>query len=121
MARTVAHTPSQTDVSGESSRTRRIRAADEAVMTLSRPIANWQAKFAWICTCWGLLPVFGLILGICGLLFGYLGWRRVHRCPEDLGIRHAVGGMIGGSVEILVNLIGLALIIKGAAMLMAPA
>src|SRR5262245_53617748 len=85
MARNVA--TSTQDVSP-----RRIRAADEAVMTLTKPIANWQAKLSWKCACWGLIPAAGLILGSSALLFGVLGWRRVRRFPDDLGIRQAVGG-----------------------------
>jgi hypothetical protein len=108
MARTVASTSSPQEVT-----TRRIRAADEAVMTLTKPIANWQAKLSWMCACWGLIPVLGLILGVCGLVFGYTGWRRVRRRPDDLGIRHAVGGMILGGIEVLVNAVGLGLIFKG--------
>lgn len=97
----------------EPARRRRMRAADEAVLTLSRPIANWQARLAWKCASWGLIPVLGLALGLIGMLFGWIGLRRVRRSPEDLGIRHALGGLILGGIEILVNLLGLGWIAAG--------
>ncbi len=86
-------------------------------MTLTKQIANWQAKFGWSCAMWGLIPFLGLPLGVCSLAFGWLGYRRVRRSPEDLGIRHAVGSLIMGPVEIVVNVAGIASIIHGIAQL----
>jgi hypothetical protein len=88
-------------------------AAAEAQTAGSAPIANWQATFAWTCASWGLIPVIGLLLGVLGLVFGLLGWRRVRRRPEDLGVRHAIGGMILGAIEIVVNVIGTTLVVIG--------
>jgi hypothetical protein len=92
---------------------KRIRASDEAVMTLTRHIANWQARLGWNCAMWGLIPVAGLPLGVGALVLGLLGYRRVRRSPEDLGIRHAVGALIMGPIEIAVNVAGLACIARG--------
>src|SRR5438309_1849892 len=99
MATPVTPTPAPDD---PAPRRRRVDAADEAHLALTRPIANWQAKFAWACACWGLVPVAGLPLGALGVAFGLLGWRRVRVRPEDLGIRHAVGGVIVGAAELVV-------------------
>src|SRR5262249_27310424 len=89
------------------------RASEEALLTLTKPIANWQAKFGWHCAMWGLIPIAGLPLGIIGVVLGGLGYRRVRGRPEDLGIRHAVGALILGAVEIAVNVAGIACIVKG--------
>ncbi len=88
-------------------------AAVEAVSTLTIPIANWQAKLGWAFTMWGLIPVLGLFLGLFGVMLGILGYRRVRRRPEDLGIRHALGAIILGGIEVIVNLAGLGCIVKG--------
>jgi len=85
----------------------------EAQTAGGAPIANWQATFAWTCASWGLIPLAGLLLGLLGLIFGLLGWRRVRRRPEDLGIRHAIGGILLGSIEIVVNAIGTVLVVIG--------
>lgn len=89
------------------------KASEEALLTLTRPIANWQAKFGWYCAMWGLIPFVGLLLGAVGFTLGALGYRRVRRRPEDLGIRHAVGALILGSIEVGVNVAGIACIVKG--------
>src|SRR5262249_14006680 len=81
-----------------SSRRKRLNAADEASMSLTKPIANWQAKFAWFCAMWGLLPVVGLVLGAIAVTFGAIGWLRVRMRPDDLGIRHAIGSVLLGSI-----------------------
>ncbi len=82
-------------------------------MTLTKQIANWQAKFGWSCAMWGLIPLLGLPLGVGSLAFGWLGYRRVRRSPEDLGIRHAVGSLIMGPVEVVVNVAAIASIVHG--------
>ena len=89
------------------------KASEEALLTLTKPIANWQAKFGWRCAMWGLIPVAGLPLGLLAVALGALGYRRVRRKPEDLGIRHAVGALILGAIELIVNLAGIACIVKG--------
>lgn len=113
MASTLAQSTRPTAASG-TTRKRRIRAADEAVLTLTKSVANRQAVISWKCACAGLIPVLGLPLGLAALFFAWLGLRRFRRRPEDLGIRHAVGGLILGSIEILVNLAGLGCILIGA-------
>jgi hypothetical protein len=98
---------------GKRRRRRGARASDEAVMTLTKQIANWQAKLGWTCAMWGLIPFLGLPLGLTSLTFGWLGYLRVRHTPEDLGIRHAVGALIMGPIEIAVNVAGIASIIHG--------
>jgi hypothetical protein len=105
--------PSDPAPNGNRRRRRGARASDEAVMTLTKKIANWQAKFGWKCAMWGLIPVAGLPLGLGSLTFGWLGYRRVRRNPDDLGIRHAVGALLMGPIEIVVNVAGLACIFRG--------
>ena len=110
---------SPTEDSGKPKR-RRARggkASEEALLTLTKPIANWQAKFGWHCAMWGLVPVVGLLLGMLGVAFGALGYQRVRRKPEDLGIRHAVGALILGAIELVVNVAGIACIVKGVSVL----
>src|SRR5437764_15472466 len=94
---------SPSEQSNKPKRRRRGDAFDEAVRTVTQPIANWQAKFAWACACWGLIPVAGLILGTLGVMYGLLGWHRVRAHPDDLGLRHAIGGIMVGTVELLCN------------------
>jgi hypothetical protein len=101
------------DRNGKRRRRRGARASDEAVMTLTKKIANWQAKIGWTCAMWGLIPVIGLPLGLCSLVLGCLGFRRVRRNPDDLGIRHAVGALIMGPIETAVNIAGIACIVHG--------
>ena len=82
-------------------------------MSLTKPIANWQAKFGWFCAMWGLVPVLGLALGAIALTFGAMGWLRVRMRPDDLGIRHAIGSVLLGSIELATNIVGIGLIVKG--------
>lgn len=105
--------PAQPKESTKPRRKRGGRASDEAVLTLTRPIANWQAKKGWLAAMWGLIPAAGLVLGTVAVILGSLGYRRVRHRPEDLGIRHAVGALILGTIEIAVNSLGLALIVQG--------
>ncbi len=95
------------------SRRKRADAGDEAQLSLVRPIANWQARLAWACASWGLIPILGLPLGLMGVVFGLLGWRRVHQHPDDLGLRHAVGGLLVGGFELLCNGAATFCIIRG--------
>ncbi|MFL5339370.1 MAG: hypothetical protein ACJ8F7_04305 [Gemmataceae bacterium] len=106
-------TPPPDPNDGKPSRRKRNQAAEEAHLALTHPIANWQAKFAWACACWGLIPVAGLPLGALGVLFGILGWCRVRLRPDDLGLRHAVGGIIVGGVELLCNAVGFYFVAAG--------
>lgn len=94
-------------------RRRRTTAAGEAQIALVAPIANWQARYAWASASWGLLPVVGLPLGIAAVVLGLFGWRRVRRRPDDLGVRHAIGGIIVGTLEIITNSAGIACVVQG--------
>jgi hypothetical protein len=95
------------------SRRKRMNAADEASIWNTKPIANWQARFAWSFATWGLVPVLGLPLGLLGLVFGLAGLHRVHGRPDDLGLRHAIGAVMLGGLEILFNGVGTVLVVKG--------
>jgi len=93
----------------------RSRAQSEAQLALTSKVANWQARYAWQCAMWGLIPIAGVPLGLAATLLGVLGWARVRRRAEDQGLRHAVAGIIVGSAEILINTVALACIIRGIA------
>jgi hypothetical protein len=113
--------PIEDPVKPKRRRARAGQAAEEALLGLTNPIANWQAKCGWHCAMWGLIPFAGLLLGVLALMLGALGYLRVRRCPDDLGIRHAVGSLILGSIEMLVNVAGIGCIVKGVTLLANPA
>ncbi|HEV3142810.1 MAG TPA: hypothetical protein VGZ47_02885 [Gemmataceae bacterium] len=94
-------------------RRNRVRASVEAQMSLSGPIANWPARNAWRCALWGLIPMAGLPLGLAAMLLGWVGWRRAKQRPQDVGYHHALGAVILGAMEVLVNLGGLSCIFVG--------
>jgi hypothetical protein len=87
-------------------RRKRAQVDSEALLSPLKPITNWQAKFAWSCACWGLIPVLGLPLGASATAFGLLGCMRAWARPDDLGRRAAIGGTIVGGVELLCNAAG---------------
>src|SRR5260370_15101273 len=82
-------------------RRKRAQADSEALLSPLKPISNWQAKFAWSCACWGLIPVLGLPLGALGTAFGLLGCVRAWARPDDLGRRAAIGGALVRWLELL--------------------
>jgi len=82
-------------------------------MSLLAPIANSQAKQAWKFACWALIPFLGLPLGLIAFIYGAIGWRRYLKKPEDLGIRHAIGGMLLGASTCISNLLGILSILLG--------
>ena len=94
-------------------RRNRVRASVEALMSLSGPIANWPAKHGWCFALWGLIPLAGLPLGLAAILLGWFGWRRARQRPHDVGYHLALGAIILGGMEILVNLGGIACILIG--------
>ena len=91
----------------------RVHASVEAQMSLSGSIANWPAKHAWLCAVWGLIPLAGLPLGLAATLLGFVGWRRAMQRPEDVGYHLALGAVILGAMEVLVNLGGISCILVG--------
>ena len=94
-------------------RRKRVRASVEAQMSLSGAIANWPAKHGWCCALWGLIPLAGLPLGIAAMLLGWFGWKHARQRPQDVGYHLALGAIILGVMEVLVNLGGLICIFIG--------
>ena len=61
----------------------------------------------------GLIPLLFWIsfpLGVLGLVFGGIGWRRARREPERGGKGLAVAGVILGALAIILAIIGIAII-----------
>ncbi len=94
---------------------RRRRGEDRSELPLTSflPERNPAAARAYVCALLGLIPVAGILLGPVALLFGWIGWRRYRANPDILGGGHALTGLILGPLELLVQLLGLALIAKG--------
>lgn len=116
----VPSSPPESTVPGDKGppRRRRRRAASDALPNLQPTIANWPAAVGWRCAMFGIIPIVGLPLGIMATTLGLLGYWRVRRKPADLGKRHAIGALIFGPIEIVVNVAGIACIVQGVMELM---
>jgi hypothetical protein len=82
-----------------------------------QPPNNHRAVAAYRCAVYGIIPVAGLLLGPVAVGLGILGWRHYRNNPDDRGGGHAAAGMILGSLELLLNGLGLSLIWVGLASL----
>ena len=61
----------------------------------------------------GLIPLLSWIafpLGILGVVFGGIGWRRANREPERGGKGLAIAGLVLGILAVILAVIGMALI-----------
>ena len=77
------------------------------------PKHNPLARKAYICANIGLIPVVGLALGPCAIALGILGLRAFRRDRNIKGGNHAVVSMILGTLEIVINIVGLTMIATG--------
>src|SRR5260370_3720625 len=82
------------------------QADSEALLSPLKPINNWQAKFAWSCACWGLIPVLVLPLGASATAFGLLGCVRAWPRPDDLVRRAPLGGALVRGFELFCSSAG---------------
>src|SRR5262249_43785181 len=85
--------------------------------TEDTPLATWipfdnpPACAAYACGLLGLVPVLGLLLGPVAIISGVVGLRRFNRNPAVRGRGHSlIVGIWMGGIEVLVNVVGLALV-----------
>lgn len=71
---------------------------------------NPRAMTAYRFAIYGLIPVAGLLLGPVAVALGLAGWRHSRRHSDSPGVGHAVTAVILGTLELLTNAVGLALI-----------
>jgi hypothetical protein len=89
-------------------------ATDRSPLESWVPFGNTPACLAYACSLIGLIPAVGLAFGPLAVLFGWFGLRKVRRNPNLRGEGHSLVMGIGlGSLEIVVNALGLALIWYG--------
>lgn len=74
---------------------------------------NHAAVTGYTCAKYAVIPPAGLILGPIALIFGFIGWLRVKRNPSLQGNWPAVVAMFIGSLTLITNWVGLALIVIG--------
>ena len=77
------------------------------------PDPNPLARIAYRYAVMGLIPLVGLIFGPLALAWGILGLRREKVNPSIKGRARCLFGIGLGSLELLTNWIGLALILVG--------
>ena len=88
-------------------RRRRSRSEDKSEQPVTfLPVGNPQARRAYLCAVIGLIPGFGLLLGLPALLFGWLGYRAGKADPAHRGMGHAFVSIVLGILEIIVNSAG---------------
>jgi hypothetical protein len=72
------------------------------------PLGNPNARRAYVCAVLGLIPGFGLVLGVPAVIFGILGRRAALRDEHHRGLGHAYVSRLVGGVEFVCNAAGLA-------------
>jgi hypothetical protein len=90
-----------------------VERGDDGVSTII-PYRNGMALAAYYVGVFSLIPVFGLILGPLGIIFGVVGVRNANRNPEIKGTGHAIAGIVLGGIATLGNYGFVLLIILGA-------
>lgn len=93
-------------------RSRDLAAAGEVFGDFT-PWRNRPAVYSYIISLYGLVPLAGLLLGPVAILLGVVGWIRNRRQPDIRGGNFAAAGMVLGSIDLLFNAVGLALIARG--------
>src|SRR3954469_23239932 len=78
------------------------------------PDGNLNARRAYLCAVLGLIPGFGLVLGLPAVVFGILGRRTALRDEFRRGLGHAYVSRLLGSVEFVCNGAGLACLARAA-------
>jgi hypothetical protein len=74
------------------------------------PRKNRPAVYSYRTSLYGLTPIAGLVLGPAAILLGLIGRRRVARNPEVLGRNFANAGIVIGTIDLVFNAAGIALI-----------
>jgi hypothetical protein len=89
-------------------------ATDRSPLASWVPFGNTPACLAYAASAIGLVPGLGLVFGPLAIVFGYFGLRKVRRNPELRGEGHSlIMGLGLGSLETVVNAVGLALVWYG--------
>jgi hypothetical protein len=70
------------------------------------PEGNPNARRAYLCAVFGLVPGLGLILGPPAVFFGMLGRRAALRDEHHRGLGHAYASRLAGSVEFVCSVLG---------------
>ena len=74
------------------------------------PWKNPLAVYSYRTSLYGFTPIAGLILGPVAILLGLIGRRRVARNPEVHGRNFANAGIVIGTIDLVFNAAGVALI-----------
>jgi hypothetical protein len=77
------------------------------------PRQNPAAVYAYAVAVAGITPVLGAVLGPVAVVLGAFGWVHYKRRPEVEGINFAVGGIVLGTLDAILNLAGLWCIARG--------
>jgi hypothetical protein len=72
------------------------------------PYRNPRALAAYYCGVFGLVPLAGLLLGPAALGLGFVGFRHSRHYPDSGGTRHAVAGIVLGTLDIAVGVLTIA-------------
>jgi hypothetical protein len=82
---------------------------DDPASTIG-PELNPTARTAYWYAVFGMIPFVGLVLGPLALVWGILGLRREEANPSVRGRARSLAGIILGSLELVTNWGGLALL-----------
>ena len=77
------------------------------------PERNRQARKAYLCAIFGLIPLAGLFLGPLAVFHGRRGYRDSKLDADGNGMGHSVVSMILGGLETVMHCIGLPLVASG--------
>jgi hypothetical protein len=93
-------------------RSRDLAAAGEVFGDFT-PWRNPAAVYSYVASLFGLVPIAGLVLGPIAIALGVIGRIRLHRQPEVRGGNFAGAGIILGSIDSVLNAVGIAMITHG--------